>query len=343
MNTLGLGHQVSAGNRIADDFVITASATIDSVVFFAYQTNSPTTSTITSVNLRIWDGPPDNPASTVVFGDTLTNRLLNTTWSGIYRVTETTPGATSRPIMKNTVLVGTVLPAGTYWLDWQSDGSLASGPWAPPITINGQTTTGNALQYTAAWAPAQDSGTLTPQGFPFWLYGDGGGDCPWLEKSPESGSIAAGGNQNVQISVNTAGLAVGTYNCNLICNSNDPANPQANVSVQLQVTPVVGITDPKNTVITQYDLLQNYPNPFNPTTTIRYQLANTQPQQTRVQLFNSAGQLIRTLVNDMQDNGQYQVVWDGLNDLGQEASSGVYFYQIISGSFQTTKKLVKLK
>jgi hypothetical protein len=343
MNTIGFGHQVSANNRIADDFTITAAATIDSVVFFAYQTNSPTTSTITAVNLRIWDGPPDNPASTVIFGDTTTNRLLNTTWSGIYRVTETSGGNTARPLMKNTVLVGTVLSPGTYWLDWQSDGSLASGPWAPPITINGQTTTGNALQYTGAWAQLLDTGISTPQGLPFWLYGDGGGDCPWLEKTPESGSIAAGGNQNVQISVDAAGLAVGTYNCDLICYSNDPANPQVTVSVQLQVTPIVGITDPKNSIVTQYDLMQNYPNPFNPTTTIRYQLANTQPQQTKVQLFNSAGQLIRTLVNKMQDNGQYQVVWDGLNDLGVEASSGVYFYQITSGSYQNTMKLVKLK
>jgi hypothetical protein len=109
------------------------------------------------------------------------------------------------------------------------------------------------------------------------------------------------------------------------------------------ITPVVGISDPQNTIVTDFELYQNYPNPFNPTTTIRYRLANIQLQQTKVQLFNSAGQLIRTLVNEMQDNGQYQVVWDGLNDLGQEVSSGVYFYQITSGSFQTTKKLVKLK
>ena len=53
--------------------------------------------------------------------------------------------------------------------------------------------------------------------------------------------------------------------------------------------------------------------------------------------------MIRELVNEMQSNGEYQVVWDGLNDLGQETSSGIYFYQITSGDFIATKKLLKLK
>ena len=132
MTTLGFGHQVSAGNRIADDFTATEEWTIDSIVFYAYQTNGGIPSTITAVNLRIWDGSPDNPSSTVVWGDSTTNVMVYTEWSNIYRASETSPTSTSRAIMKNTVAVGTTLPAGTYWLDWQSDGSAASGPWAPP-------------------------------------------------------------------------------------------------------------------------------------------------------------------------------------------------------------------
>ncbi len=345
MTTLGFGHQVSAGNRIADDFTITASADIDSIIFFAYQSSAPTTSTITAVNYRIWDGPPDNPASNVVFGDTLTNRLIHTEWTGVYRVSETTSGtATNRPIMKNTVSAGTTLPVGTYWLDWQSDGSVSySGPWAPPITINGENTTGNGMQYTGAWAPVLDTGSGTQQGFPFWIYGQGGGDCLWLTKSPESGSVSQGGTQDVQIMVDASGLAVGNYSCDLLCYSNDPANPQVTISVQMQVTPQVGINDPGNSVVTKYELFQNYPNPFNPTTTIVYQLPNMQPQLTRLYIFNSTGQLIRTLVDDMQENGVYRVVWDGLNSQGKEVSSGLYFYQIKSGDFVQTNKLLKLK
>ena len=177
MNTLGFGHQVSAGNRIADDFTVTDSAgwDVSTITFFAYQTGSPTTSTITAVNLQIWDGPPD-AGGTVIWGDTATNVLATTIWSNIYRVSETTSGTSAdRPIMANTVTVNTTLPAGTYWLDWQTDGTLSSGPWAPPITINGQATTGNAIQWTSsggAWQQALDSGTVTQQGFPFVIDGE---------------------------------------------------------------------------------------------------------------------------------------------------------------------------
>jgi hypothetical protein len=172
MNTLGAGHQFSLGYSIADDFTVTDAAgwQIDTISFFAYQTNSPTTSTITGVYVAIWDAPP-NAGGTVVWGDQTTNRLLTTGWSNIYRASDTTPTATNRPIMENVATIGTSLAQGTYWVQWSTDGSLSSGPWAPPISILGQTTTGNALQYTTAWADLTDSGTLTPQGLPFIING----------------------------------------------------------------------------------------------------------------------------------------------------------------------------
>jgi hypothetical protein len=179
MSTLGFGGQLSAGNRLADDFTLTSSARIRKIKFYAYQTGSTTTSTMTAVNLRIWNGPPNNPGSSIVFGDTTTNRMTATNWANAYRVSETTRD-TQRPVMVNTVSLDVTLGPGTYWLDWQTDGSLASGPWAPPITKNGQTTTGNALQYlssSGSWAAALDGGTNTPpQGFPFIIEGEGGGD-----------------------------------------------------------------------------------------------------------------------------------------------------------------------
>jgi hypothetical protein len=68
------------------------------------------------------------------------------------------------------------LNPGVYWVEVQLDGTLASGPWCPPITINGETTTGNALQNVAGiWGPFEDSGILTPQGMPFLIEGSGGG------------------------------------------------------------------------------------------------------------------------------------------------------------------------
>lgn len=172
MNTLGAGVQFLNGNKMADDFTLTEVCNVDSIAIFAYQTGSTTTSTITGLYLRVWSGIPDDPGSTVVWGDLTTNIMSSTSWTNIYRMSDNLPG-TTRPIMVSYALTsGLQLQPGTYWLEWTIDGSLTSGPWAPPVTILGQTTTGNARQYTSAgWADFVDSGTSTPQGMPFKIYG----------------------------------------------------------------------------------------------------------------------------------------------------------------------------
>ena len=68
---------------------------------------------------------------------------------------------------------GTILPPGTYWVDWQVDGDINyTGPWAPPVTIDGQTSTGNALQSVAdVWQAVIDTNLQTPLGLPFIVEG----------------------------------------------------------------------------------------------------------------------------------------------------------------------------
>ena len=60
--------------------------------------------------------------------------MTTSVFSGIYRVTDTAPADVTRPIMRVTVATPVTLPPGTYWVDYQFAGSLASGPWAPPVT-----------------------------------------------------------------------------------------------------------------------------------------------------------------------------------------------------------------
>jgi len=243
MNTLGAGAQVAAGNRVADDFTVTDPSgwDVDTITFFTYQTGSTTTSTINALNVRIWNGPPNDPASVVVWGDTTTNVLSSTTWSNIYRVTDTTLTTTNRPIMTAVAAVNTILPAGTYWVDWQIGGTLTSGPWVPPVTILGQTTTGNSLQYTTTgWAALTDSGTLTPQGLPFIIEGQPAicgnlADVPWLSASPVAGTIAPAGNQVVDVSFDSTGLALGLYQATICVFSNDPDEPIVPVPVTMEV------------------------------------------------------------------------------------------------------------
>ena len=181
MTTLGAGHQFALGYRVADQFTIPAGETWDitNITTFAYQTGSSTTSTMTQVSIEIRDAMP--PSGAVVFGDTSTNYLGTTAWTNIYRVSESSTGTSSdRPIMAQVNDVVVTLGEGTYWVSWSTDGSLASGPWAPPITITGQTTTGDGLQSLdggASYAALTDGGTLTPQGLPFIVEGtiQGGG------------------------------------------------------------------------------------------------------------------------------------------------------------------------
>lgn len=183
MGTYGAGHAVSSGFRVADDIVIPSGETwqIDSLVFFAYQTGSGPSSSITDVNVRIWDGPP-GAGSNIIFGDSLTNLMITTEFSGSHRTgdfTSTTCAPATcvdRPIMRNACVIGTSLGSGTYWIDWQTGGLLASGPWAPPVNLGaGVTTTGNSKQYnptTGAWADLFDGSLTTePQGQPFLVVG----------------------------------------------------------------------------------------------------------------------------------------------------------------------------
>jgi hypothetical protein len=83
-------------------------------------------------------------------------------------------------------------------------------------------------------------------------------------------------------------------------------------------------------------LSQNYPNPFNPSTIINYQLPNT--SDVKLIVYDLLGQEVRTLVNEKQNAGSYQVQFDGSN-----LASGVYFYKLSATEFTETKKMILIK
>ncbi len=89
----------------------------------------------------------------------------------------------------------------------------------------------------------------------------------------------------------------------------------------------------------------NYPNPFNPTTHITFEIKKR--GHVTLRIYNVAGQVVRTLVNEELAAGRYESrpfnVWDGTNDAGQEIGSGVYFYKLTATNFTQTRKLVLLK
>ena len=88
--------------------------------------------------------------------------------------------------------------------------------------------------------------------------------------------------------------------------------------------------------IEEYSISQNYPNPFNPMTTITYTL----PEKAHVEIsvFNSLGEEIAKLVNEDHNAGKYKVVWNA-----QNYSSGIYYYNLKTGNFTSTHKMLLLK
>ncbi|MCA9732035.1 Ig-like domain-containing protein [candidate division KSB1 bacterium] len=92
---------------------------------------------------------------------------------------------------------------------------------------------------------------------------------------------------------------------------------------------------------TVYTLSQNYPNPFNPTTSINYALPRN--GHVTLQIFNISGQLVRTLVDQQLAAGAYKAVWDGRDEQGVRATSGLLFYRLIGDGYVAQRKMILLK
>jgi hypothetical protein len=98
----------------------------------------------------------------------------------------------------------------------------------------------------------------------------------------------------------------------------------------------------------RFTLSQNYPNPFNPTTTISFTVYGSQfivhsPIRTTLKIYNILGQLVRTLVDEDKLPGRYNIIWDGKDNSGKEVGSGIYFYQLRTKEYNTTRKMVLLR
>ncbi|MCP4567720.1 MAG: T9SS type A sorting domain-containing protein [FCB group bacterium] len=88
-------------------------------------------------------------------------------------------------------------------------------------------------------------------------------------------------------------------------------------------------------------LNQNYPNPFNSGTMIEFTLPRS--GFTELKIFNLLGQIVASPLSKFLSAGNHRITWDGLDRLGQPTATGVYFYNITSGDFTQTRKMILLK
>ena len=108
------------------------------------------------------------------------------------------------------------------------------------------------------------------------------------------------------------------------------------------------VKDDEQNLPEEFGLSQNYPNPFNPSTIIPYRVASggwsaVRNVHTTLKVYNILGQLVRTLVDEEKIPGSYEVTWDGKDDSGKKIASGTYFYQLKTGDFTGTKKMVLVR
>lgn len=106
---------------------------------------------------------------------------------------------------------------------------------------------------------------------------------------------------------------------------------------------LTSITDhPMPSTPKTFTLFQNYPNPFNSTTAIKFNLLKR--DLIHLTIYDITGKEVVSLVrNQVYAPGEHQVIWNGINQSGEEASSGIYFYELRGKKFREAKKMLYLQ
>ena len=116
----------------------------------------------------------------------------------------------------------------------------------------------------------------------------------------------------------------------------DHAGNESEAGSPTEVTGAEGGVVPARTA-----LLDAVPNPFNPSTKLSFEMATA--GNVRLKVYDYAGRLVATLVNEHRDVGSHSVIWDGRDNTGRKSSAGVYLYRMEVGIFTETKRMVLVK
>jgi hypothetical protein len=90
-----------------------------------------------------------------------------------------------------------------------------------------------------------------------------------------------------------------------------------------------------------YALHQNHPNPFNPSTTMQFDLPER--GEVTLKIYNSVGQLVRTLVSGEYEVGAHKIIWDARDNSGVQMASGVYLAVFKAGEVQQVRRVVLMR
>jgi len=91
----------------------------------------------------------------------------------------------------------------------------------------------------------------------------------------------------------------------------------------------------------RFALEANYPNPFNPSTSIEFALPEA--SHVRLSICDILGRDVRRLLDAPFARGAHVISWDGTDDTGAKAPSGVYICRFRAGSFSTSRKMLMIR
>jgi FlgD Ig-like domain/HYR domain len=117
-----------------------------------------------------------------------------------------------------------------------------------------------------------------------------------------------------------------------------PASEEQRLSgdAESPAAPMTAAQLPRETRLTSI-----HPNPFNPETTVEFALSSSQP--VRIAIYDVRGSQVKHLVDQTMPAGEHRATWNGIDDAGRPASSGIYFVRMIAGRYEQTRKIVLLK
>jgi hypothetical protein len=88
-------------------------------------------------------------------------------------------------------------------------------------------------------------------------------------------------------------------------------------------------------------VIKSFPNPFN--SKIKITIRLQQAARTRIKIYDMLGNEVKTIFDDYVTPSEHQFYWDGTNNLAQHVASGVYFYHVISGTYNAVEKIVLIR
>lgn len=122
------------------------------------------------------------------------------------------------------------------------------------------------------------------------------------------------------------------------------ANTNGNYMGEGSTLWLTDIKENLNSEVKSYLTAQNYPNPFNASTIINFNVpTNKTNANVKLIIYNSNGELIKTIVNENLPSGNYMAKWNGTNEMGKNVASGVYLYTLMVDDLKLSSKMMMVK